>query len=323
MNNQSFFSKVVVPKTKITIKHQESVLLIGSCFAQNIGEKLMDNKFNSVINPFGIIYNPLSIVKSLKRIVTQQKYTEGELYEYDSKFLSFDHHGSFSAISKEESLSKINEELTVAFKSVKSTKTIFITFGSAWVYEFPNRGIVANCHKIPNKQFKKRLLSVKEIIAAFDSIKSVLKKFNVVFTVSPVRHVKDGLHENNLSKATLHLVIKTLAEQNENYHYFPAYELIIDELRDYRFFKDDLVHPTDLAINYVWDKFLGTYCNEKTLLLVSEIQKIKTAVSHKPFNFKSEAHQQFIAKQVELMDELSKQHLFLDFKQERKKIIQQ
>ncbi|MDB4534279.1 GSCFA domain-containing protein, partial [Vicingaceae bacterium] len=207
-----------------------------------------------------------------------------------------------------------------AHEHIMQSKTIFITLGSAWIYEFEGFGIVANCHKLPNKHFSKRLLTVKEILSAFKTIQESLKKYNVVFTVSPVRHYKDGLHENNLSKSTLLLAINNLVEQNENYSYFPAYELVIDELRDYRFYKDDLIHPTDLAVNYVWEKFNQCYVDKSTQSLMSEIQKIKTAANHKPFNFDSEEHQTFIKKQLNLIEEHSKKYPFLDFGEEKQQL---
>ncbi len=311
-------TEVSIPKSDISIAHQNSILLIGSCFTENISTKLTDNKFDVTVNPNGIIFNPISVVNSLKRIFNKQLYTEKELKEHNQKWFSFEHHSSFSSFDKNECLTQINNSLTEANKDIKKTKTIFITFGSAWVYEFETVGIVANCQKIPNKQFTKRLLTVKEILTAFEAIKKKLKDYGVVFTVSPVRHSKDGLHENNLSKSTLHLAINNLVEQNKNYSYFPAYELVVDELRDYRFYKDDLVHPTDLAVNYVWEKFSATYFNEATQNLIGEIQKVKTAANHKPFNFDSEDHQKFIAKQIELMAALSKQYSFLEFKEEKK-----
>ena len=215
---------------------------------------------------------------------------------------------------------QINKSIESAHHHIKKSETIFITFGSAWVYEYEKIGVVANCHKIPNKQFTKRLLSVKEILTEFDQIKDDLKDFNVVFTASPVRHVKDGLHENNLSKATLLLAINNLVEQHPNYHYFPAYDLVIDELRDYRFYKDDLVHPTNMAVNYVWEKFVNCYFDDDTQTLIEAVQKIKLAANHKPFNFESKEHQLFISKQISLMNDLSKKHNFLDFKAEVEQI---
>ncbi len=307
---------VSIPKSDVVLDHQNPSLLIGSCFAQNIGEKLIDHKFNTCINPHGIIFNPISIVNSLQRIIDSSPYLENELTEHNKKWLSLNHHSSFSSFKKEECLSQINDALECAHQHIQNTKTIFITVGSSWVYEFEKIGVVANCHKIPNKQFSKRLLSVKEIITAFETIKNELKEYNVVFTVSPVRHAKDGLHENNLSKSTLLLAINNLVEQNDNYSYFPAYELVIDELRDYRYYKNDLVHPTDLAVNYVWEKFSDCYFSESTQTINDKIQKIKIAVNHRPFNFNSDDHQKFIAKQTQEINTISKEYPFLNFEKE-------
>jgi GSCFA family protein len=321
MSKIKLSTPVSIPKSDFTISHEQPVLLIGSCFAQNIGEKLTAHKFNVNINPNGIIYNPISVINSLKRILNNEIYDEKELAEFSSKWISFNHHGKFSSIDKSECLDNINSSFNNAKQQLSDCKTIFITFGSAWVYEYPDVGIVANCHKIPNKQFTKRLLSVKEILAAFDEIKGVLKKFNVVFTISPVRHIKDGLHENNLSKSTLHIAINNLVEQNENCHYFHAYEIVIDELRDYRFYKDDLVHPTDTAVNYVWEKFSECYFNAETKGLNEQIEKIITAASHSPFNFDNEEHQEFIAKQIQLMDKLQSEFPIFEFEAEKKSLL--
>lgn len=320
MKSINLSTKVIVPKSNFTITHQSPILLIGSCFTEHIGLKLVENKFKTCINPTGIIFNPITVVKSLKSVFEKKQYAENELTNYNEKWISFDHHGSFSSFDKEECLNQINQSIVESHQHVKKSKTIFITLGSAWVYEYEGFGVVSNCHKIPNKQFAKRLLSVKEIISVFNQIKVDLKGFNVVFTVSPVRHTKDGLHENNLSKATLLLAINNLVNQNDNYHYFPAYEFVIDELRDYRFYKDDLVHPTEMAVNYVWEKFKSSYFSEDTNTLVEEIQKVKQAVNHKPFNFESNEHQQFIIKQIELMKGIEEKYPFLNFSVEVKQI---
>ena len=324
ISKQPFFTKVQLTKSEITIEHNKPILLLGSCFAQNMGEKLNENKFQVTINPFGIIYHPIAVFNSLKRILKIQKYKAEELHQHEDNWLSFDHHSSFSSFNKEACLLKINESIEKAHHQILTTKTIFITLGSSWVYEYNNVGIVANCHKIPNKNFEKRLLSVKEIIADFedvlDEVKILNLNINFVFTVSPVRHVKDGLYENNLSKSTLHLAINNIVSQNENCYYFPAYELVIDELRDYRFYKDDLVHPTTMAVNYVWQKLLECYCNNTTSQLIEQLSKIKQAVHHKPFNFESATHQKFITKQLAWMDKLTQQYPFLNFENEKQKI---
>ena len=320
MESIKFTTPVTIPKADFTIAHQTPILLIGSCFTVSIGQKLLDTKFDVVLNPNGIIYNPISVFNSLQRIIKNQFYTENELLQVDGKWMNLAYHGSFSSFDKVECLNNINHSLTQAHQKLVNAKTIIITFGSAWVYEYANKGIVANCHKIPAKEFKKRLLSVKEILTAFDAIKEKTKHLNIIFTVSPVRHINDGLHENNLSKSVLHLAINNLVEQNKNCSYFPAYELVIDELRDYSFFKDDLVHPTDMAVNYVWEKFSDCFFDTDTKKLIVEIEKIKAATNHKPFNFESNEHQNFIKKQIQLMDKLSTQFPFLDFEGEKAEI---
>ncbi len=321
MSKLKFTTKVNILLSDFKIAHQSPILLLGSCFAQNIGNKLNKSKFNTITNPFGIIYNPISVIKELQRIANKKLYVKKNLTQFHDKWISFDHHGSFSSPNQEECLAKINDAIIKSYLHLKKTNTIFITFGTAWVYEYKNFGIVANCHKIPSAKFIKRLLSVKEILIAFNNVKEALKDFNIIFTVSPIRHVKDGLHENNLSKSVLHLVIKNITEQNKNCYYFPAYELIIDELRDYRFFKDDLIHPSEMAINYIWESFLSTYCNEETIEIINEIQKVKQAVNHKPFNFKSKEHQQFITQQLKTIEEISAKYPFLDFEEEKEKLI--
>lgn len=320
MESIKFTTPVTIPKADFTIAHQTPILLIGSCFTVSVGQKLLDNKFDVTINPNGIIYNPISVFNALQRIIDNQLYTENELLQINDKWISFNHHGNFSSDNKVECLNNINSSLNQAHQKLVTAKVVVITFGSAWVYEYASKGIVANCHKIPAKEFKKRLLTVKEILAAFEPIKTALKSVSIIFTISPVRHINDGLHENNLSKSALHLAINNLVEQNKNCSYFPAYEIVIDELRDYRFFKDDLVHPTELAVNYVWEKFVDCFFDTDTKQLITAIEKIKTATHHRPFNFASENHQNFIKKQIQLMDKLSTQFPFLDFEKEKAEI---
>ncbi len=317
MDSFKFTTPVTIPKADFNIKHQQPILLFGSCFTESIGHKLLDNKFDVTINPNGIVYNPISVINALQRVIENRLYSENELLQINDTWISLNHHGSFSSVNKDECLNNINNSLNQAHQKLLTAKTLVITFGSAWVYEYANKGIVANCHKIPAKEFKKRLLTVKEILAAFEPIKTALKSVTIIFTVSPVRHVNDGLHENNISKSVLHLAINNLVEQNKNCSYFPAYEIVIDELRDYRFFKDDLIHPTEMAVNYVWEKFTHCFFNADTKKLITEIQKIKAAANHKPFNFESEAHQNFIKTQIQLMDKLSTQFPFLDFEEEK------
>jgi hypothetical protein len=308
---------VNIPENPFKIKHEDSISLMGSCFAESIGEKLKHHKFNVFNNPFGIIYNPFSLAKSVSRVIANNIYSEDDISYFNNKWLSLDHHGSFSKLDKNECLTTINDSIQTAHEKLKESKTLFITFGSAWVYEYGEFGIVANCHKMPSQEFNKRLLSVKEIISCYENLIEELKSFNpelkIVFTVSPVRHVKDGVHENNLSKSTLHLAVHQLVLQHKNCSYFPAYEIIVDELRDYRYYKDDLVHPTSMAINYVWEHFSTCYFNKETQQLNTEIGKIQSALSHKPFNTASEEYKNFVSQTTEKIAILTSSHPYINF----------
>tara|TARA_R110001592_G_scaffold29262_2_gene106291 strand:- start:1686 stop:2657 length:972 start_codon:yes stop_codon:yes gene_type:complete len=316
---------VNISKAKIEITHQEGLFLMGSCFSQNIGNKLKEAKFKTNNNSFGTIFNPISIGQNLSRLIDNQLYTLKDIYNYqDEKLVNFNNQNSSHLVDSTLFLEKENELLINDINSFKQSQTIILTLGTAWVYKWKEiNKIVANCHKIPNLNFTKRLLSVEEIVETYTLILNKLGDKNIVFTVSPVRHSKDGLHENNLSKSTLHLAIYELTKQFKNCHYFPAYEIVIDELRDYRFYKEDMVHPTEQAINYVWDKFGETYFEQSTSDLLEQIVKLKSAVAHKPFNSESLAHKQFVEKQLENIEILKQTAPFLDFKQEIKQLNQQ
>jgi len=306
---------VNITKSHLKLNQQNAITLIGSCFSQNIGDKLAYHKFN--INPifFGTVFNPISICNNLNLLITKQLYTEKDFYNFENKKV-VNFNNQFVSFNKnlDKIISEQNIELEKEIKHFNESKTLIITFGTAWIYEFKQTGkIVANCHKIPQNNFTKRLLKVDEIVDAYSNILKQLTHLNIIFTVSPVRHTKDGLHENNLSKATLHLAINTLTEQFKNCNYFPAYELVIDELRDYRFFKDDLVHPSEMAVNYVWKKFGETYFSEETLQLNEQIDKIQKALNHKPFNLESEEYGKFKTNLNEQLNKLNKEYPFIVF----------
>jgi hypothetical protein len=317
----NFSTPIVISAANKLINHHDSLLILGSCFAENIGEKLTSHKFNANVNPFGIIYNPIALANGLQHVLDEKLFKQSDLIYFNDKWISLQHHGSFSNSDQTVCLNNINNSIKSAHSQLKQATYLFITFGSAWVYEHEQHGLVANCHKIPAKHFTKRLLKVEEIVAAYTTlihtIKSINPTIHIVFTVSPVRHTKDGLWENNLSKSVLHLSIKALTDSFDNCSYFPAYEIVLDELRDYRFFNDDLVHPTHLAVNYVWEKFSASYFSKETIALMSNIQKIKQAATHKPFDFNSEKHQQFIKNQLDIIQELTTQFPQLNFEEEK------
>ncbi len=280
------------------INVKQSLLLMGSCFAEEMGRKMQERKFNVLINPHGIIYNPLSLNNALTDYTEGKNYTETDIFQNNELWQSFSHHGKFSEREVTVCLLNINREIKQAHAQLKKANWLIITFGSAFAYvNKKTNAIVANCHKLPSTEFEKVFLSKNQIISIWNKQLAMLKEFNpnlnILFTVSPVRYVRDGLIENNRSKGILIDAVHTLIEQNKNCIYFPSYEIVIDELRDYRFFKEDLVHPNELAINYVWEKFVKTVCDDETKKFLSEYEPLLSGLNHRPLQEDTEAHKKF------------------------------
>lgn len=280
-------STFALSKSEIDISFQDKILFLGSCFSENINEKLVERKFDSRSNPFGIVYNPISIFNILDFVIDDKKFTKDNLFFHNEIWSCYDFHSDMSGLEVEKVVQNINAKIIETRTFLKETNVLFITFGTAWIYETNNK-IVANCHKIPSKQFEKRLLTIDEIENKAKTTIVKLKHFNenikIVFTLSPVRHLKDGFVENNLSKSILLLAINNL-QAEKNITYFPAYELVIDDLRDYRFYKEDLVHPNNLAINYIFEQFQNVFFSEKTLSLLVKVEKLLKAFQHR-INYK-------------------------------------
>lgn len=303
------------------ITHRDKLLLIGSCFTENIGTKLKQHKFSVLENPNGILFNPVSIAKSVVSYVHNIQYTEADLFYQNEAWNSWQHHTRFSHPDKAVCLQQINTSQTTAHGFVNNTNWLLITVGSAFVYELESREVVANCHKVPTDKFTKRLLGVDEIkTVLLDMLSEVFKVNNgvkIIFTISPVRHLRDGFVENNRSKATLINAIHQMVDADERLFYFPAYELVIDDLRDYRFYAEDMVHPNYAATNYVWEKFIATCIEEPSQLLMKEINAINAAKSHKPFNPTSHQHQQFLLNNFEKVVHLEKKFPYINFEEEK------
>ncbi len=305
------------------IDYSSKVMFIGSCFSDNIGLKLEKTKIPSLINPFGVMYNPESVSSAIFSILENKTYRGGDLDFFNEKWISFGHHGDFSGIDKPEVLAKINKTVNVAHHFLKNANVLFITFGTAWVYELlKSKRIVANCHKIPAKEFKHFLLQVDEIVDNYERLLTKLKEFNphleIVYTVSPVRHWKDGAINNQLSKSTLFIAVHKLVEKFEFAHYFPSYEILMDDLRDYRFYADDLFHPNQLAIEYIWEKFCGVFFDDNTIRAINKIGKLQKNVEHKVFYPETEAYKKFISSNLNLIEDLKSQFPTISFEDERK-----
>lgn len=305
-----FRTPVKFEKALFPFSYSTSVFLIGSCFAENIGEKLDAAFFPVDINPFGTIYNPASVASGLRMLLDRKQLNRTDLFFHAGSFHSFTHHSRFSDPSADVCLKKINERLISSAETLRNADRLIVTLGTAWVYELKANGqIVTNCHKLPEKEFIRRRLSVSEIVADWDMLLTDLLQENpnlkVLLTVSPVRHWKDGAHGNQLSKATLLMVVDELRRlYPEVIDYFPAYEVMMDELRDYRFYADDMLHPSSLAIDYLWNCFLEQYITPESKKLLVELQELEKAVKHRPFYMESEAYQIFLLRTIEKAERL-------------------
>jgi hypothetical protein len=318
-NTMNLYLQFPVQPISEKINFAQQFLFLGSCFAENIGETMQRYKFNVEINPHGVLYNPASIAVALRRYAENKKMESTELFFANECWNSWEHHSRFSNTNKEICLAVINNSISSSHDKIKNTDWLFITFGSAFIYK-RNEQLVGNCHKQPQKEFAKSLMRTQEIVADYKLLIQELKKINknlkIVFTISPVRYVRDGVVENNLSKARLIDAVHQLVQENENAFYFPAYELVMDDLRDYRFYKNDLVHPNEQAIEYVFEKLILTIFSEETKLLFDKLKAIVTAKEHKPFNEDTEAFKKFKTNFLLQCKALQKEFSFLDLKDE-------
>jgi hypothetical protein len=271
---------------------------LGSCFAENIGKNMQDMYLDVDVNPFGVLYNPMSILQSIEMLISNKQFTEKDIFVHRGLWNSFSHSSQFSDTKPDHCLEKINACLKISSVFIENANVLLLTFGTAWVYEEKESGqVVSNCHKLPCSVFIRRRLNVDEIVNAystlFDKLQKTNPKLKVIFSVSPVRHLKDTAHGNNLSKSVLLLAIDALCSQFENVFYFPAYEILLDELRDYRFFADDMVHPSVVAVQYIWQKFAETYFDKESQNYFQEVKQLNNDLNHRPFFPESEEFEVF------------------------------
>jgi len=280
-----FRTELPAPKFPFQISYENPILLLGSCFSEHIGTFLTKNRFLTLSNPFGTLFNPVSIANTLKMTINPELFSENYRYFFDNRWVSFAHHGSFSHSDENQFTKQIEQQWRVTKTFLEQTDYLFITFGTAYCYKFLERDlIVANCHKIPHTKFEKFRLKVDEIVHIYKEIIQHLQSFNpsikIIFTVSPVRHLGDGFHENQLSKSVLHLAIEPLVN-NETIFYFPAYEILMDDLRDYRFYAEDLCHVGENAVRYMEEIFADTFFSSTTKEKQKEIEKEYKFLNHR------------------------------------------
>ena len=315
----NFTTKIPITQNANPIDYNSKIVSFGSCFAENMGDKLLYYKFQTQVNPFGIIFNPFSIEKLIERVVLQHHFTKDDIFFFNERWHCYEVHSELSDADAEVFLSKLNQILLDTQKQLQQATHIIITYGTSWVYRnIETNAIVANCHKVPQKQFTKELLSIDSIQKSIQNTVSLIAtlnpKCNFIFTVSPVRHLKDGFVENQVSKA--HLIAAIYATTNtkqQTLNYFPSYEIMMDELRDYRFYADDMMHPSSMAIDYIWERFAATQIDASAITTMELVQTIQKGLAHRPFNPNSESHQKFEANLKEKIATLEAQYSFMKF----------
>jgi hypothetical protein len=317
----SFRTIVEIQPFPKKITYSSALLFMGSCFSDTMGEKLESLKFQVQTNPFGVLFNPASIAGNMRILMENKSFTAEGLHFYNGQWISFNHYTGYSHPDREKCLDRINRNLVSSASLLKKAGFLYLTFGTAWVYRFNETGaVVANCHKLPSASFTRYLLDPDDIIRMYNTLLQEIRVFNpeltVVFTLSPVRHWKDGAVNNQKSKSILHYAIDKIIEQNSGVHYFPAYEIFMDELRDYRFFARDMLHPSESGAEYIWERFLETYMDTDTLPLMKEVQSLVKAACHRPVNPNDPSNRSFLQTSIAAMNRLSEMHPFLDFSPE-------
>lgn len=286
-------------RTDHQIDYQSKVLLLGSCFVENIGDKLAYYKFQSTQNPFGVLFHPKAIEKLVVSALQNKKYIDDDFFFYNEQWHCYDAHSHMSNSSKSEILQQLNTQLKVTKQQLTAVSHVVITLGTAWAYTQKATNLpVANCHKVPQANFQKSLLSVEEITVSLQAICKAIMSVNptvtIIFTISPIRHIKDGYIENTRSKAHLIAAVHYTIAAAPNTWYFPSYEIMMDELRDYRFYAEDMLHPNTTAITYIWEKFRMVWISDQASEIMQEIDSIQKGLLHRPFNIHSEAHRSFL-----------------------------
>lgn len=316
------FSTVVpIKSVKKPITYNDKIVSLGSCFAVNMSEKFKSFQFQSIVNPFGILFHPIAIERILEYASNGYEFTEDDVFCHNEVWSSFIAHSDMNELEQEDIITKLNVKLFDLQVALKESSVIAITFGTAWVYEHNETGVVvANCHKIPQSNFTKRLLTYQELLNSYLKIIKLVKEINpgieIIFTISPVRHFKDGIVENQRSKSLLFTALHDAIEQVgvNSINYFPSYEIMMDELRDYRFYKADMLHPNEQAVDYIWERFVSTYIHPDMITIMQKVQEVQKGLNHRPFNPTAEQHLAFLDTLIAKIDYLLEKYPFMSFR---------
>lgn len=312
-----FRTEIKIDPLRFQVAHKGGIFTVGSCFADNIAAKLAVAKFRVEANPLGVMFNPVSAAECLIRLLDGKDFTIDDLSTDGDLWFSYLAHGCFSSPDRARTLDGMNKAFSRGATALKQADTVVMTLGTAWVYEREGR-VVANCHKSPAAEFTRRRLTVAEVTDAIEGVMRRMPEKNFLLTVSPIRHVKDGLAENSISKATLLLAVGAVVERNARAEYFPSYEIMLDDLRDYRFYGADMVHPSAQAVDYIWEKFRAAAMSPATAALSLAMEKITTAAGHRPINCGSAAHRMFMESMAARCRRLADENPCVDLSQEIK-----
>lgn len=315
-----FFLPIDTQKISNSIDYSSDILLVGSCFAENMADKLSYFQFRNTLNPWGILFHPLAIEKMFYSVVNQVPFLENDVFCHQEVWSCFDVHSSLNTLTKEELLHAIQQKNQHLYQRLPKFSHVVITLGTAWIYQRKSTGkYVANCHKIPQKEFSKKLLTVEQIVQSLHNIVDLVSKVNpdcqFIFTISPVRHIKDGVVENQRSKAHLISALHEFIQHadSDKRYYFPSYEIMMDELRDYRFYAEDMLHPNETAVAYIWEKFVETCVDKTTSEDMKKVEEIRKSLNHRPFNSNTSAHQKFLDNLNQKINTLQQKFPFMDF----------
>ena len=314
-----FFTQIKIKPFDKRISHSQQILSIGSCFAENIAQRLRSAKFHVTSSPTGILFNPESIADCIDALSQKRVIAEEQLQQANGVWFDFDFHSSFSSTDRDTAVSTMQSAINQGGEALNNSEVVIITFGSAWVYRHKATDkVVANCHKQPQSIFQRELLSTHQIVERWSKLlESTLRGKQVIFTVSPIRHLSDGLEQNSLSKSILRVAIAELVERFDNASYFPSFEIMNDVLRDYRFYAEDMLHPSSVAVEYIWQHFSEVAFSHPTLELIESIAKISQAAAHRPFNPTSSAYHDVCRKQLAEIEKINDCQPTIDFSEEK------
>jgi len=301
---------IPIHKSAHKIDLKEPMLTIGSCFSDSIGDHLKQNKFDVLVNPFGVIFDPLSITRLLSYSINNKLPDDPTYVQSQGVYKNLEFHSIYRGASQNELALKIQAQLKSVHNFLKTAKWLIISLGTAHVYQYKKTGAyIANCQKLPQENFAKQLIDLKTLRDNLEKILDQLQSFNptlkIILTVSPIRHLSDGFEENNLSKSTLRILCNDIISENKSVYYYPAFEIMMDDLRDYRFYKADMIHPSDQAIEYIWQHFQASLMNEPTQQFIKEWSTLRDALAHKAFNPTTDEHQHFLQKTLQNLRQLS------------------